>query len=78
MSNLENLCSLTQSEHFWADQAKFFNFVIHILYVAYNAPDKIVGILWLEVKILDFVQSESSVLINEWDLYQEKDLKYRY
>lgn len=36
MSNLENLCSLTQSEHFRADQAKFFNFVIHILYVAYR------------------------------------------
>lgn len=45
MTNLENLCSLTQSEHFRADQAKFFNFVIHILYVAYNAPDKIEGIL---------------------------------
>lgn len=43
MSNLENLFSLTQSEHFRADQAKFFNFVIHILYVAYNAPDKIRG-----------------------------------
>lgn len=45
MSNLENLCSLTQSEHFRADQAKFFNFVIHIYFVAYNAPDKIEGIL---------------------------------
>lgn len=45
MSNLENLCSFTQSEHFRADQAKFFNFVLHILSCAYNAPDKIEGIL---------------------------------